>query len=63
MAEDRLIQYLANLPDDEFKQRYLRKGFFNDVRMTFDQRMKIDNYVEQRASKMVIKHDTKESNG
>jgi hypothetical protein len=60
---NRLIQYLHNLPDDEFKSRYLRKGFFSDVRMTYEQRMEIDSYVEQRASKMIIKPNTEESNG
>jgi hypothetical protein len=62
MSDNKLIQYLSNLTDTEFKKRYLTKGFFNDVRMTYDTRMEIDNYVENRAKTLVIKHDTNESN-
>jgi len=61
IMSQRLIQYLQNLPDDEFKKRYLTKGFFSDVKLSYDAKMEIDNYVENRAKQMVIKHDTDET--
>jgi hypothetical protein len=61
IMSQRLIQYLQNLPDDEFKKRYLTKGFFSDVKLSYDAKIEIDNYVENRAKQMVIKHDTDES--
>lgn len=62
MSDNKLIKYLSNLPDNEFKKRYLSQGFFNDVKMTYDTRMEIDTYVENRAKTLVLKHDTNESN-
>jgi hypothetical protein len=59
----RLIQYIDNLPDAEFKKRYLSGGFLKDVRLSYDAKLEIDSYVENRASKMVIKPDTNEGNG
>lgn len=61
MSQNRLIQYLQNLPDKEFKQRYLTKGFFSDVKLTYDAKMEIDDYVENRAKTMLIKPDTEKS--
>ena len=59
----RLIQYIDNLPDDEFKKRYLNGGFLKDVRLTYDAKLEIDNYVESRASKMILRPDTNEGDG
>jgi hypothetical protein len=39
----------------------LSKGFFTDVKLSYDAKMEIDNYVENRAKQMVIKHDTDET--
>lgn len=63
IMSNRLIQYLDNLSDDEFKKRYLKGGFLNDVKLTYDARLEIDNYVEHRASKLVLRPDTNEGDG
>lgn len=60
--ENRLIQYIHNLSDQEFKKRYLSNGFFRDVKLTYDAKQEIDTYVENRAKDLVLRHNTDESN-